>query len=161
ANQQSGHSTTPITVTGCLQQDGRTYIVTRLNEPAQRSVGTSGNPGAVEREQLREAANAYRIETKDHIDMDSMVGKQVRVSGTLVEAANLPSPNTSTPSQPNDTRDKSDTPRPNGDGGEKIDRGDLAKIDAASISVLAENCGGTPTSTSGSGSKQPDTKKKE
>src|SRR5262245_53419455 len=53
----------PISVTGCLQQgSGRTYILTRLNEPAQKEVGTSGSPAAVEREQLRAAANAYRID---------------------------------------------------------------------------------------------------
>ena len=35
----------PIDVTGCLQQgSGHTYILTRLNEPSQKSVGTAGSP---------------------------------------------------------------------------------------------------------------------
>src|SRR5689334_10926254 len=81
----------PINVTGCLQQgSGHTYILTRLNEPSQKSVGTSGSPAAVEREQLREAANAYRIDPQGDVKLDEMVGKQIRVSGMMVDRADLP-----------------------------------------------------------------------
>src|SRR5690242_10804090 len=63
----------PIEVTGCLQKEGgltTTYIVTGVNEPSQKGVGTTGSGAAVEREQLRSAENSYRVETKDKVDMD-------------------------------------------------------------------------------------------
>jgi hypothetical protein len=114
----------PITVTGCLQKEGRlttTYIVTAMNEPSQTGIGTTGNGAAVDREQLREAQNAYRVSPKDNIDMESMVGKQVRVTGMIAKRADLPSPTTG-----ND-RD--------------IDKGDLAKIDNATVVVVSDTCG--------------------
>src|SRR4051812_30596549 len=77
ADQRSANAGTPMTVTGCLQQVGRTYVVTRLNEPSREGVGTTGSGAAVEREQMRMAANAYRIEGKEQGDWASMVGKQV------------------------------------------------------------------------------------
>ena len=48
-------ATMPITVTGCLQKAGAlmtTYIVTGVNEPSDKGIGTTGSPAAVEREQL-------------------------------------------------------------------------------------------------------------
>src|SRR5262249_38127003 len=54
ADQQAANS--PITVTGCLQKEGglmTTYIVTGINEPSHKGIGTTGNGAAVEREQLR------------------------------------------------------------------------------------------------------------
>jgi hypothetical protein len=141
---------TPITVTGCLQQgDGHTYILTRLNEPAQKSVGTSGTPAAVEREQLREAANAYRIDPSGDVKLDDMVGKQIRVSGTLAERADLPKPEAS--ASTNENRDQRATTGSVDDNANKrarantdradIKEGDLAKIDATSVSVVNEACG--------------------
>src|SRR5262249_21735747 len=76
----------PITVTGCLQKEGglmTTYIVTGINESSQKGIGTTGSGTAVEREQLREAENSFRVSPRDNVDMDSMVGKQVRVSGVI------------------------------------------------------------------------------
>jgi hypothetical protein len=154
ADQRAENAAKPITLTGCLQQDGRTYIVTRLNEPSREGVGTTGNGAAVEREQLREAANAYRVESKDQSDWDKMVGKQVRVSGSVEIAADLPSAAGTAPSS-------SDRPRAtaaNGTAGagapgstdasqrEKIDKGDLAQIAVESMTVVSENCGGKTTS---------------
>lgn len=136
----------PINVTGCLQQgSGRAYILTRLNEPAQKSVGTSGSPAAVEREQLRAAENAYRIDPQGDVKLDDMVGKQIRVSGVLADRADLPKPEASgatagsrddratTGSAANDTNR-------NGDRAD-IKQGDLAKIDATSVTVVADACG--------------------
>jgi len=125
----------PITVTGCLQKGsglvGHTYIVTRINEPSQKGVGTTGNGAAVEREQLREAENAYRVDVKGDVDMDAMVGKQVRVSGIIAKRADLPA-------MPSGTAGQNEQRKP-----EKIDQDDLAKIDDASISVVSDNCGGS------------------
>src|SRR5206468_856907 len=123
----------PITVTGCLQKGsgiGHTYIVTSINEPSQKGVGTTGTGTAVEREQLREAEHAYRVDAKDNVDMDAMVGKQVRVSGTMAKHADLPA-------MPSATTGQNEQRKP-----EKIDQDDLAKIDDASVSVVSDNCGG-------------------
>jgi hypothetical protein len=127
ADQQAVNS--PITVTGCLQKEGgltTTYIVTAMNEPSQNGIGTTGNGAAVDREQLREAQNAYRVSARDNIDMESMVGKQVRVTGTIAKRADLPSPTTGN----DQARDM-----------QKIDKGDLAKIDNATVAVVSDSCG--------------------
>lgn len=132
ATDQQAREGQPISLTGCLQEGARrTYIVTHLNEPVERGVGTSGSPAAVEREQLREAANAYRVEAKNQVDMEEMLGKQVRVTGVVRRAADLPSqaPDASGTAGKDDNR-------------EKIEQSDLAKIDADSVVVVAENCGG-------------------
>jgi hypothetical protein len=122
ADQQAVNS--PIMVTGCLQKESgltTTYIVTAMNEPSHKDIGTTGNGAAVDREQLREAQNAYRVSPKDNVDMESMVGKQVRVTGMIAKRADLPSPTTGT------DRD--------------IDKGDLAKIDDATVAVVSDTCG--------------------
>jgi hypothetical protein len=133
-------TTMPITVTGCLQKEGAlmtTYIVTAVNEPSQKGIGTTGSGAAVQREQLRTAANAYRVDPKDDLDMDAMVGKQVRVTGIMAKRADLPDvPGTAT----NPTDNAAKSPRTM----DKIDTGDLAKIDEASITVLSGSCGGHP-----------------
>jgi hypothetical protein len=126
-DQKTEKKATPITVAGCLQHDGGTYIVTRLNEPSQKGVGTTGSAAAVEHEQLRAAANAYRVDPKQDVDLDKMVGKQVSVSGTVEDKANLPQASGTSGQNPGDRAD--------------IDRGDLAKISAESVSVVAESCG--------------------
>ena len=110
-----------------------TYIVTGVNEPSDKGIGTTGSPAAVEREQLRAAANAYRVDPKEDVDMDAMVGKQVRVSGIIAKRADLPAPSVTTPNSPDDAKNSSR---------EKIDTGDLAKIDEASITVVSSSCGG-------------------
>jgi hypothetical protein len=139
--------TRPINLTGCLQQgSSRSFILTRVNEPAQKGVGTSGSGEAVEREQLREAANSYRIRPQDQIDLKDMVGKQVRVSGTLAEASDLPKPGTASAGQAErnestsgtpGTRDRADRNR----SSEQVDQDDLAEINATSVSVVSPNCG--------------------
>ena len=136
----------PIDVTGCLQQgSGHTYILTRLNEPSQKSVGTSGSPAAVEREQLREAANAYRIDPQGDVKIDDMIGKQIRVSGMLTDRADLPKPEANGAATGN--RDERGTSGATANDGHRnsdradIKQGDLAKIDATSVTVVAAACG--------------------
>jgi hypothetical protein len=129
----------PITVTGCLQKEGAlmtTYIVTGVNEPSQKGIGTTGDGAAVARDQLRAAANAYRVDPKEDLDMDAMVGKQVRVIGMIAKRADLPEVPASAPNQTDNAARNS--PRPM----EKIDTSDLAKIDEASITVISGSCGG-------------------
>ena len=122
----------PITVTGCLQKAGglmTTFIVTGVTESSRKGIGTTGGGTAVEQEQLREAENSFRVSPKDNnVDMDSMVGKQVRVSGVIAKRADLPEPSTATSG-----KDQANQM-------EKIDKGDLAKIDAATITVVSDTC---------------------
>jgi len=144
--KRDGPRQQPINVTGCLQQgSGRGYILTRVNEPTQKEVGTSGSPAAVEREQLRAAANAYRIDPQGDVKLDDMIGKQIRVSGMLTDRADLPKPEANgAPAASRDERGTSgatanDANR-NSDRAD-IKQGDLAKIDATSVSVVADACG--------------------
>jgi hypothetical protein len=155
----------PITVTGCLQQGrGGSYILTRMNEPSQKSVGTSGSPAAVEQEQLRQAANAYRIDPQGDVKLDGMVGKQIRVSGMLADRADLPKPEANGAAA--GSRDERATSgAANNDanrraaGANRIDRadisqGDLAKIDATSASIVKDVCGDQAKSPSSRRSKK-------
>ena len=138
SNQRSANAGAPMTVTGCLQQVGRTYVVTRLNEPSRQNVGTTGNAAAVEREQMRMAANAYRIEGKEQGDWAPMIGKQVRVSGAVKEGADLPRPDASA------SGDRASATSGSSDDAshrDKIDKGDLAQLDVTSITVVSDNCG--------------------
>lgn len=130
------HDATPITVAGCLQRgDGSDFILTRVNQPMD-SVGTSGGDarrpqagaagaaaGQVEREQLREAAGAYRVNPSGEVKLEGLVGKEVRVVGTIRDDMDLPRANAS--------QDRVD-----------IKEGDLTRITAESVSTLAEVCQG-------------------
>jgi hypothetical protein len=148
ADQRAENAAEPITVTGCLQQDGRTFIVTRQNDPSHEGIGTTGSGDTVEREQLDKAANAYRVESKDQSDWNSMVGKQVRVSGSVDKTAHLPAASAS--DEPSGTsgmvtRD-GDAVGADAKRHEKIDKGDLAQLNVESMSVVSDNCGGKATS---------------
>jgi hypothetical protein len=134
---RSDAGASPITVAGCLQKgDGSDFILTRVNEPSE-SVGTagangtsagtgSGGSGTVEREQLRSAAGAYRVDAPDGVNLADLVGREVRVVGTI--------------------RENMDLPRANADRDPvQIKEGDLARIEAASVSQTAAQCRGSET----------------
>jgi hypothetical protein len=126
-----GHEGAPTSLTGCLQKGGgmtTSYVLTEVNEPT-RSVGTSGSaekPGTVAQEQMREAKHAYRLDG-DKDQLDPLVGKQVRVEGTIAENSDL-----------NKRADESPRDR---DKPADIDPGDLAKVNVQSISAVADACG--------------------
>jgi hypothetical protein len=146
ARQEGG--TTPITVAGCLQKgDGSAFILTRVNQPTQ-SVGTSGAVAAasgaasgakdvVESEQMRSAAGAYRVDAMGDVKLDELVGKQVQVVGTIAQDMDLPRANAG----------RNDRP--------EIKEGDLTRIDATSVSMLADVCGGAESPTGGDRSAAP------
>jgi len=145
----------PVTLTGCLQKgDGRSFILTEINRP-RASVGTSGSDStgaAVEREQLRAAAHAYRLNSDDDKNLESLVGHQVRVSGTVAERADLPAKaGTDTARSDRAANDRTTDKRASGDRNAaasgsndraKIDEGDLASIKVATIDSVADACGG-------------------
>jgi hypothetical protein len=119
-----------ITVAGCLQKgNGNTFILTRVNEPAQ-SVGTGGSSQGrvVEREQLRAAAGSYRVDPPADSHADGLVGKEVKIVGTV--------------------RENADLPRPNADrraGAVDISESDLTRIAATSITITRDVCQGGET----------------
>lgn len=123
---------TPVTLTGCLQKgDGRgDYILTEINQP-RTSVGTSGSASAsgsdrVGQEQMRAAEHAYKL-SADKDTLEPMVGKQVRVSGTVERQSQL--------NEHNDNGTVKDRDRT------KIDADDLASVHVASIDSIAASCG--------------------
>ena len=136
----------PMTLTGCLQQGGGAlrsgYMLTMLNEPA--GVGTSGSVtqsgSSVEREQMRIAARTYRLSPKDDVELDKMVGKQVRVTGVIVEEADVPNGKGAIGSD-------SDSQRPNRDvteqtrRGAQLDTSNLARLEVTNAAIVADACG--------------------
>jgi hypothetical protein len=133
-----------ITVAGCLQQgNGSDFILTRINEPSE-SVGTAGTKdaaaarsgssgagvGTVERERLRSAAGAYRVEAADGVNLADLVGREVRVVGTIKQNMDLP--------RANAQRDPV-----------QVKEGDLARIEPASVSQTAAQCRGAETPATG------------
>ena len=123
---------TPVTLTGCLQKgDGRSdYILTEINEP-RAGVGTSGSasPSASDRvgqEQMRAAEHAYKL-AADKDTLEPLVGRQVRVSGTVEHRSKL--------LEHNDDGTVKDRDRT------KIDEDDLASVHVASIDSIAASCG--------------------
>jgi hypothetical protein len=130
ANEARGHEGAPINLTGCLQKDTgitTSYILTQVNEPT-RSVGTSGStadPAVVDQERMREAKHAYRL-GGDNDELEKLVGKQVKVQGTVAENSDLNK-------KPADADNNN---RPD------VDTGDLAKVDVVTIAQVADACGG-------------------
>lgn len=132
-----------ITLTGCLQQGGGAlrpgYLLTTLGEPSG-SVATSGSVtqsgSSVEREQLRMAASTFRLDPKGDIELDTMLGKQVRVTGVITDEADLPNGSGGIGSD-------ADTQRPNSRGNResvKVDARDLAKVEVTSVTIVGESC---------------------
>jgi hypothetical protein len=127
-----GHEGAPITVTGCLQRASglNNYVLTQVNSPSETPVATAGkdaSSGAVQREQMREAKHSYALDNGDNDVLRDMVGKQVRVNGTIEETSEL--------------HKEAARTRTDGDRRLDIDAGDLAKIDVQGIVQVAEECG--------------------
>jgi hypothetical protein len=116
---------TPITVSGCLQRDDDgDFLLTRVNTPAEQNVGSTGSPAAVEREQLRQAWATYQVEPEGDVRFDEMVGKEVRVVGTIGRSAEYPKAEAQA-----DADDRA-----------TVDTDDLTEVKATSASVIADTC---------------------
>lgn len=137
---RSRKGASPITVAGCLQKGtGSDFILTRINEPS-KTAGTTGvgastaaradnsGGGTVEREQLRSAAGAYRVDAAKGVSLSELVGREVRVVGTITENMDLP--------RANADRDPV-----------QVKQGDLARIEATSVSRTAAECRGAEVRT--------------
>ena len=127
-----GHEGAPRTVTGCLQRGSgmNNYILTQVNSPSETPVATTGKDAsgaAVQREQMREAKHSYALDGDEKDVMRDMVGKQIRVNGTIKETSEL----------------HKEAAKTSSDGERRldIDAGDLTKIAVQGIVQLAEECG--------------------
>lgn len=138
----AGHEGAPITLTGCVQKGSglNNYVLTQVSSPAEGPVATtgntpgsntpSGNPpssyapsgGSVQSEQMRAAQHAYQL-SGHHEDLRDLVGKQVRITGTIAE--------------------NSDLNKIEGDQNRKldIDTNDLAKVDVQTVEKISDACG--------------------
>ena len=133
-----------VNLTGCLQRDGRTYILTEVNTPEAGRVPSGENPNAnkVEKEQLHAAQHAYRLSADNSDDLDKLVGASVRVEGTLAEKSDLRADASDRPQDRSvgtageKDRNKSKT----GDRNEKIDASDLSKVNVASVEKVSDGC---------------------
>jgi hypothetical protein len=116
---------TPITLSGCLQRDDDgDFLLTRVNRPSEKNVGATGTPGEVEREHLRQAWATYEVEPEGDVRFDDMVGKEVRVVGTIERSAEFPKAEAQT-----DPGKRAD-----------VDEDDITEVKATSATVIAEAC---------------------
>jgi hypothetical protein len=104
-----------------LQKSDGDFVLTRINEPSGPVGTVGGAAGTVEREQLRSAAGAYRVSGQGDLNLDSLVGKEVRIVGTIEADMDLPRANA----------DREPV---------EVKTADLAHIDASSVSTLADAC---------------------
>jgi len=144
-----------VTFEGCVQRGGgmlsNSYLLTMLNEPPG-AAGTSGSVtstgSSVEREQMRVAAQTYKLDPKGDVKLDELVGKQVRVTGTVTHGSNLPNGNGVIGSD-------QDTQRPNRDNDDrqerspKISTADLATLEVTTAAATGDSCGALGRETSG------------
>jgi hypothetical protein len=127
-----GHEGAPITLTGCLQRASGDFVLTQVNRPSGAAVGTAGasrESGDVAREQMRAAKHSYTLDGDDD-QFEPLVGRQVRVVGTLAEISGLRAPGARADAPRKDRRS------PVG----SLETGDLAKVDVAMVEKLAETC---------------------
>jgi hypothetical protein len=134
----------PIDLTGCLQKADGSFVLTQINRPEPNAAPTDKQPrdgSLIEREQLHAAQHAYRLSADRDDDLEKLVGKQVKVRGTVMEKSDLIAGDDR---RANDlmvgtsgTQDKNHDRRNRA----KIDAGDLARIDVASIEKVAQGCG--------------------
>lgn len=109
----------PVTVTGCLQQgDGTDFILTEATDLPDQPVATTGEQASpeVRQEQRQAAKNSYRLSGGPD-GLAEMVGSRVRVTGNRTERSSV------------------------GSGGNEIDPSDLAEIDVTSAESVAKTCG--------------------
>ena len=140
---------------GCVQRGGgmlsNQLLLTMMNEPAG-SAGTSGSVtrtgSEVERDQMRVAAKTFRLRASGPVELESLVGKQVRLTATIGEAADVPNGSGGVGSA-------GDSQKPNRSAAERLDQNpqisvaDLGRLDVTSAVVTGEACGNLGRETSG------------
>ena len=133
----------PIDVTGCLQKADGSFVLTEISRPAPNAAPTEkeGDGSVVERERLYAAQHAYRLTADKDNDLRTLVGRQVRVSGTVTEKSDL---TVGDERRANDlmvgTSGSQDTNHGRSKRA-KTDTGDLTRVDVRSIQQVAAGCG--------------------
>jgi hypothetical protein len=162
----TGENRPMLTLTGCVQE-GRgfhTYILSNVSGRAAANDRVDEPKGNAPDAALR----AYRIGDAEGVDLDTLVGKRVSVSGTLADPGDL-APTSGAESsgtvagKRNDENDrmygtgKKTNPPPKGEAADRsaadregwdrsataADAGDLPKIDLHSVKAVGD-CGATP-----------------
>ena len=140
---------------GCVQRGGgmlsNELLLTMMNEPPG-AAGTSGSVtrtgSAVERDQMRVAARTYRLRATGPVELGPLVGKQVRLTATIGESADLPNGNGGIGSA-------GDSQKPNRSAADRLDQdpqisvADLGRLDVTNAVVTGESCGSLGRETSG------------
>ncbi len=140
---------------GCVQRGGgllsNELLLTMMNEPSGVA-GTSGSitktGSAVERDQMRVAARTFRLRVRGPVDLDTLVGKQVRLTATISQAADVPNGNGAIGSS-------GDSQKPNRSAAQRLDQdpqisvADLGRLDVTSAVVTGEACGAIGREMSG------------
>ncbi len=140
---------------GCVQRGGgmlsNELLLTMMKEPPG-AAGTSGSitqtGSSVEREQMRMAVRTYRLRASGPVELDALVGKQVRLTATVGDAAELPNGNGAIGSS-------SDSQKPNRSPSARLDQNpqlsvaDLGRLDVTNAVVTGEGCGALGRETSG------------
>jgi hypothetical protein len=140
----SSNEKKPIDLTGCLQKAGGSYVITKINKPSPNAAPASkkADGSVVEREQAHAAQHAYRLRVEKDDDLEKLVGKQVKVSGTVTETSDLTARDDR---RANDlsvgTSGSQDTNHDGKQDRARIRTGDLARVDVDSIQQVAEGCG--------------------
>jgi len=133
----------PIDLTGCLQKAHGSYVLNEISRPAPNAASTQkhGDGSLVEREQLHAAQHAYRLTADKNNDLQKLVGRRVKVSGTVTEKSDLIAGDER---RANDltvgTSGSQDTNHDRSTRA-KIDAADLARVDVTSIQQVATGCG--------------------
>jgi len=135
----------PIDLTGCVQKADGSFVLTQINRPEPNAAPTDkkGDGTVVEREQLHAAQHAYRLSADKDDDLEKLVGMQVKVRGTVTEKSDLIA---SDEHRGNDLTVGTSGKQDKSHGSErnsraKIDTGDLARVDVASIEKVSAGCG--------------------
>jgi hypothetical protein len=134
----------PVDLTGCLQKSDGSYVLTEINKPSPNAAPTKkkGDGSVAEREQLHAAQHAYRLSGDKDDELEKLVGKQVRVSGTMTEPSDLIDRDNRKGNDLNvGTSGVQDKNHEGRQDRAKIDTGNLAKVDVTSIQQVAEGCG--------------------
>ena len=140
---------------GCVQRGGgmlsNELLLTMMSEPPG-AAGTSGSitrtGSAVERDQMRMAARTYRLRASGPVELGPLVGKQVRLTATISEAADVPNGNGAIGSA-------GDSQRPNLSAADRLDQNpqlsvaDLGRLDVTNAVVTGEGCGSLGRELSG------------
>jgi hypothetical protein len=141
SSQMSSQERKPIDLTGCLQKLSGSYLILDINRgtPGTHATDKQGDDSAIAARERSNVRQAYHLSAGDKNRLEKLVGKQVKVSGTVTESADQIA---------RDERRGNDLVMVGTSGVQdseaeraRIKPGDLARVDVASIQQVGEGCG--------------------